>query len=103
MDELEQARHAIDAIDGKIVELFEKRMKEVEKVVQYKMEHDLPILDSSREQAIVKKNCERVSDAYRAYFEEVYQSILVSSKQFQKEIIERTQEHGKIIDEATER
>ena len=43
MNELEKARIKINEADRMIAESFEKRMKAVEEVINYKMKHDLPI------------------------------------------------------------
>ena len=47
--ELEEARKNIDKIDNEMRMLFIKRLEEVNKVIKYKKEHNLPILDASRE------------------------------------------------------
>ena len=43
--ELEEARKNIDKIDSEMRMLFIKRLEEVNKVIKYKKEHNLPILD----------------------------------------------------------
>ena len=48
MDTLEQARQEIDAVDAQLAALFERRMRAVVQVAQYKKAHGLPILDPAR-------------------------------------------------------
>ena len=43
--ELEEARKNIDKIDNEMRTLFIKRLEEVNKVIRYKKDHNLPILD----------------------------------------------------------
>lgn len=56
MNKLEQARAQIDAIDREMAKLYEARLDAVKDVIAYKIENDLPILDSGREQAVIEKN-----------------------------------------------
>ncbi len=62
MNKLEQLRNEIDAIDRKIVNCFEKRIDCVKQVAQYKIEHGLPVLDSSREEALLKSRAAMLKD-----------------------------------------
>lgn len=55
MNELEQIRLQIDHIDQQMASLFEQRMKVVQQIVSYKKQHNLPILDISREKDILQK------------------------------------------------
>lgn len=57
MNKLEQARAQIDAIDREMVKLYEARLDAVKDVIAYKIENDLPILDSGREQVVMEKIC----------------------------------------------
>ena len=89
MSKLDEARRTIDEIDTELVSLFEQRMNAVKQVVEYKIEHDLPVLDSSREQEIIEKNCSKLNDEmYVSYFMSVYKEVLNTSKLYQQQIIE---------------
>lgn len=57
MNKLEQARTQIDAIDREMAKLYEARLDAVKDVIAYKIENDLPILDSGREQVVMKRIC----------------------------------------------
>ena len=58
-NELEQARREIDAVDAEMAALFCRRMDAVRRVAAYKQARGLPVLDASREEAVVAKNCAR--------------------------------------------
>ena len=89
MNLLEESREKIDSIDKEITRLFEERMHAVEGVIQYKKENGLPIFDASREEVIIKKNAERLSDAkLEEYFKDFYQHMMDVSKNYQKKILE---------------
>ena len=56
MNQLEEARKNINAIDQKMAKLFEQRMAEVAKVSEYKIAHGLPIIERGRENEVIVKN-----------------------------------------------
>ncbi|MGT2682330.1 chorismate mutase [Streptococcus porci] len=58
--DLNLIRQDIDAIDSQLVELLEKRMILVTQVTAYKKATGKPILDTSREQAVLDKVASRV-------------------------------------------
>ncbi len=90
MNELEEARLVIDRVDKEMAKLFEERMRAAEHVVNYKKEHNLPIFDSTREQAVVKKNLELINnDTYKPYYEEFIHSLMDISKEYQRTFIEK--------------
>ena len=66
---LEEARKIINEADSKMAELFEMRMKAVEMVYEYKKNFGLPILDQTREAAVIEKNTEFIKDdALKSYY-----------------------------------
>ncbi len=62
MDELVRLRGEIDAIDKKIVECFEKRTACVLGVAEYKIANGMPVLDSSREAALLESRAAMLAD-----------------------------------------
>ena len=56
MSLLEDARKRINAVDKKMARLFEERMQAVEDVIRYKQQHQMQVLDTSREQEVIKRN-----------------------------------------------
>ena len=53
MNTLQEAREKVNAIDAQMADLFEERMRTVEDVIQYKKEHQMQVLDPTREQAVI--------------------------------------------------
>ena len=72
MNKLEEARIKIDEIDSKIIELYEQRMNMVKDVIEYKIQNNIPILDSSREKIMLEKNLEKINSIeFRKYYKAV--------------------------------
>ena len=85
MNQLEEARKNINAIDKKMAKLFEQRMAEVAKVAQYKIERGLPILDAGRESEVILRNSSLVADeTVRAYYVNFLQSNMGISRKYQE-------------------
>lgn len=85
MNSLEKARESINRIDEAMAQLFEQRMKSVEQVVAYKQEHQLPVLDSNREAAVIANNLRYIHETkYRPYYEEFIQDVMRISRSYQK-------------------
>ena len=58
MDELQDLRRDIDAIDRELVELFRRRMDVTRRVGEYKRERDMPVLDQARERQVLQNKGE---------------------------------------------
>ncbi|MBM6614912.1 chorismate mutase [Desemzia sp. RIT 804] len=87
MSELEQYRKDIDAIDQELTRLFELRLNTVLKVGEYKKEHDLPVLDASREQAVIEKNISRLKDPqFEPQVTQFFQSMMDITKETQEKL-----------------
>ena len=85
MNQLEEARKNINAIDQKMAKLFEQRMAEVAKVSEYKIAHGLPILDRGRENEVIVKNSSFVADeTIRSYYVNFLQSNMDISRRYQQ-------------------
>lgn len=88
MNELEKYRDEITGIDGKMAELFEKRMSAVRKVADYKKERGLPVLDAGREAQIIEKNLAGISDAeLKNYYVSFLRNTIELSKKYQAQLI----------------
>lgn len=88
MSELDQYRVEIDLIDQELTALFEKRLEAVLKVGEYKKTHQLPILDTSREEAVIRKNTERLSNpAFKKEVADFYRSLMDITKETQKRLM----------------
>ncbi len=89
MSELDNIRKKINTIDQEMASLFEERMKCSKEVALYKLQHAMPILDSSREQQLINKNSQYiVDDEIRAYYTLFLQKTMDLSKQYQARLIE---------------
>ena len=64
---LQKIREDIDRIDTQLVELFRERMEKSIQVAQYKQAHGLPILNSAREQEVLNKVTEQMSEPFGEY------------------------------------
>lgn len=84
MSLISEAREKINAIDKKMVELFEERMAAVLDVLKYKQEHNLPVFDSNREEEIIKRNVGLLENQeLKEYYMIFFAGVLESSKKYQ--------------------
>lgn len=89
MNRLDEARKTINEVDEKMAELFVKRMKAAEIISDYKKEHGLPILDKSRENAVIEKNSAFVEDeALRSYYVSFIKETMAISRKYQQTLQE---------------
>ena len=89
MRTLEELRVEIDQIDQQMVQLFEERMQVVAEVMAVKKAAGLPILDASREEAVVAKNTVRLSDpALADYYERLIRQMMALSREYQAKLME---------------
>lgn len=89
MPNLEESRLKIDEIDTKIIELFEERMTIVLDVIKYKIDNNIPVLDSNRESLMLEKNLKKVKDEkFKKYYKSVLDGYLKASKDMQKDILD---------------
>ena len=80
---LDDYRKEIDIIDKKMKDLFIKRMNLVNKVVEYKIENNLPVLDSNREKDMFS-NID-INDDYRKFYIDFLTQVIRISKEYQEE------------------
>lgn len=98
MKSLDEIRNKIDEIDAQMRVLFEQRMDCIEAVAEYKFNNNGNIFDQSREEMMLEKNLKLLKNKnYTKEYERFLQEILVSSKDYQKDWIDRkeTDERGK--------
>lgn len=90
MNKLENVRIEINKIDKEMAKLFEQRMKAVEDVIEYKIENNMDIFDSSREKEVIEKNTKLLeNDKYSKYYVEFIENLMNISKKYQKKISEK--------------
>ena len=79
--DIQELRARIDQIDEKLVPLFLERMGVSLKVAEYKAENHLPVLDRTRERALLKKVSEKTDDPdLQLYTRLLYSSIMGLSR-----------------------
>lgn len=84
MIDLDVTRQKIDAIDADLVALLEERMQLVNDVVAYKKTVGKPILDTSREHAILQKVADRVQEkAFEDTIVNTFSDIMKRSRDYQ--------------------
>lgn len=90
--ELDKIRQEIDEIDQGLVRLIEERLDLVEQVVAYKRAKQIPVLDKGREQAILEKAGQRVTNpAYKDTVCASLSDIIRHSRTYQKGRLENDQ------------
>lgn len=95
MKDLAEVRQELDAVDREIVALFEKRMLLARDVVAYKLAHDMPVLDRSREEAVLASRVGMLQDSYWAEsVRALYEEIMRLSRAEQERILKEATEHA---------
>ena len=88
MNELDNTRKKINAIDEQMAKLFESRMACSKEVAEYKIKHAMPILDASREAEIINKNSLFIeNDEVREYYVNFLKETMNISKKYQARLI----------------
>ncbi|MBE6556308.1 MAG: bifunctional chorismate mutase/prephenate dehydratase [Ruminococcaceae bacterium] len=81
--EIQELREKIDQIDRELVSLFCERMNVAADVAEYKREHKLPVLDASRERALLTKVAELSGEEFEEYTRTLYATLLSLSRSYQ--------------------
>ena len=88
MRSLEECRQQLDEVDRDIVRLFEQRMMIVRDVASYKIAHDLPVLDQSREAMVLASRMSMLKDGHFAgSVRTLYECIMALSRQEQEQLL----------------
>lgn len=97
--DLKEIRQRIDEVDDKILALFLERMDLSRGVVEYKMEHSLPIVNKERERQILKEVKEKAGDR-EEYAYQLFSKLMELSKASQREIMSGNTKVKKEIEDA---
>jgi monofunctional chorismate mutase len=82
---LEALRASIDAIDDKIIALFESRMALVKDIGNLKKQHQLNVLDTNREAIVLSRVQQQLQDQSLApYIIELFKTLMRISKDYQQ-------------------
>jgi len=83
--DISDLRNQIDKIDASLLLLFENRMEVVLKIAQYKKKNNMEILNGAREELVIKKNLELVTNSdLLLEVEEFFKSVMKISRGYQK-------------------
>ncbi|MBE5803620.1 MAG: chorismate mutase [Clostridiales bacterium] len=95
MKELEDIRQELDAVDRRIVALFEQRMALARDVAAYKMAHGMQVLDRSREEAVLASRVDMLRDGHWAgSVRALYEEIMRLSRAEQERILKEAESHA---------
>ena len=83
-NQLETLRQEIDSIDAQIFALFEQRLTVAKQIGTYKKEHELSVLDSSREDAKRDQVTTSVSNELEPYALELLEVLMKAVKAVQE-------------------
>lgn len=100
--ELQKLREQIDSIDRELVSLFVKRMNCSAEVAEYKREHGIPVLDASRERALLSKVSELAGEDFEDYARTLYATMLSLSRSYQHTRLGETTELCNTVEQAIE-
>lgn len=99
---LEQLRNDIDSIDSQITDLFKKRMETSIEVAKYKKEHNIPVLNSNRENEVLHKVSEQIGEPFDGYARLLFNTIFDASRSCQNNFFARKSELADKISRALE-
>ena len=90
-NKLKEAREIINEVDSQMAALFCRRMEAARMVAEYKQERGLPILDSAREEEVIKRNSEFVEtepEAVRDCYIKFLRETMAVSRHYQSRLLE---------------
>ena len=87
--EINELRLKIDSLDKEIVKLLKARMEVSSQVAAYKIANGMPVLDKTREAALLEKIAS-LSGEMSDYTHEIYLEILKQSRAYQEKLIEKS-------------
>ena len=91
MNKLEENRAVISEVDHELTQLFQKRFAAVRELADYKLEQQLPVLDRSREEALIASRLKELPEELQPYFRTWYEGLMAVSRQFQTDLINAKQ------------
>lgn len=86
MAELQELRESIDRVDRQILSLFAQRMALTQQVGEYKIAHDLPVLDSAREAEVLANKAALAPAELKADAAELFRAIMAISRRQQRRL-----------------
>ena len=86
---MEEYRRQIDAIDGKLLELFRARLRVAEQIGEYKKEKGLPICDPVREEQMLSRYRSMAGEQDGEAIEKLFRQVIEVSKERQRKVQEQ--------------
>ena len=102
MTALDDYRKELDQIDETMINMLEARMRTVEKIAQYKIDNDMPVLDALREREILDRITRNASPDMAFYTRTMYSNIMEMSKDHQRKSVQKDTELVQKIKKALE-
>ena len=97
---LEAYRNDINEIDDELVLLFQKRMKVAGEIAKYKKEHNIPVLDSTRERSKLAEVKGKVEKEFETYTGALYSLLFELSRSYQEKQLDGENELYQTIKQA---
>lgn len=97
---MQEIQKTVDQIDDQIVDLFTKRMACAREIAEYKHNHNMPVVDRTRERAILARATERVPAELRDYTQILFDLLIQTSRTEQTALIAGTSDLGLKIKDA---
>ena len=85
--DLNDYRKQIDKIDDELIRLFKERMNAAREIALYKKEHDLPVLNTGREQEILASIKDKAGVELDFYAQKLYTTLFELSRAYQESVI----------------
>jgi len=85
--ELAELRMQIDAIDGELIRLFERRMEVAAEIAKYKQRNGLPVLDPEREKQKLVDLTGKVKNGHEDYISALFSLLFEISRAEQQAIM----------------
>ncbi|MBP7174745.1 MAG: chorismate mutase [Thermoclostridium sp.] len=96
---LNEIRIKINAIDEKLVKLFEERMETVSEVAAYKKQHNMEVLDSNREKDVIARAVSHLHNPeLETYLRFFMDDLMTLSRQYQ--LAQLTKDHKHVSTQA---
>lgn len=100
--DINELRSEINAIDSELTQLFNKRMRVALDIAKYKTENNLPVLDKTRERAVLDKVAAASDEEFQNYTRILYAEIMSLSRSYQHKTISGKSPVSDEIKEAVE-
>ena len=84
---LNEIRERMNSLNDEMLALFMERMKLSEAIAAYKKEHNLPILDKTREREILVEMIQKGGAEYETYIYQFFNTLMNLSKARQNEVL----------------